>query len=105
VSSSFPELPFRPGERLFLVRGGVACEQERSVGAVVVAEQLARIRNARIGRDARLQPRHRVEGAECLRVAAELDERVADDAVAARGRRRELQGVAAEHERGAEPVA
>ena len=47
----------------------------------------------------------RVEGAEALAVAAELDERVADDAVVPCRRRRDRLGAAAERERVAEAVA
>ena len=49
--------------------------------ACAVAEQLARVRDARVGGGAGLLLHHAVEGAEGGVVAAELDQRVAGDAV------------------------
>ena len=45
------QLPLGPGERLPLVGGRIACEQQRGVGAVVVAEQLARVGDPGVRRD------------------------------------------------------
>ena len=58
-------------------------ELHRLPRASEVADQLARVRDTRIRGDARPERDHPLEGAERLLVAAELDQRVADDAVAA----------------------
>ena len=63
-----------------------------------VAEQLARVGDPGIRGKARLDARHRVESLEGGVVAAELDERIADDAVVASGRRRDRMRAAPEHE-------
>src|SRR5207245_11785343 len=54
-----------------------------------VTEELARVGDASIGGEARLERRHPVERAERGRIAAELELGVADDAVDAGGRRRD----------------
>ena len=95
----FPELGFRPGERLGLVGGCIAGEQECAAGCVERSEQLARVGDAGIRRDARLQARHRVERGEGLLVAPQLELRIADDAVVACRGRRDLQRTPAELER------
>ena len=77
------ELDVRPGGRLLAGRRRPSGERIAATAPRPVAEQLARVRDARVRGEARLQPRHRVERAERGVVAAELDERVADDAVAA----------------------
>ena len=48
-----------------------------------MAEELARVRDARIRGEPGIEPRHPVERVECLVVAAELEQRVPDDAVRA----------------------
>ena len=63
------------------------------------------MRDAGIRGEARAQRRHRVERLERGGVAAELDERVARDAVVERRRRRDRVRLAAEHERLGEAVA
>ena len=78
------ELCLRPGVRLALVGRSVAGKEERRARAVEMAEQFPRIGDARIGGDAGLETRHRVERGECFVVAAELEQGVADDAVVPR---------------------
>src|ERR671925_462916 len=99
------ELGARPGGRLRLAGRRVEREQHRLLGAAGAAEQLARVRDARIDREARLERRHAVEGAEGLGVAAELDERVPDDAVVTCSERCEPLRTAAEGERPCKIVA
>ena len=77
----------------------------RRGGARPVADQLARVRDAGVGGEARLHGRHPVERREGLAIAAELDQRVADDAVGPRGERRAASSCATEGERAAEVVA
>src|SRR5262249_17048863 len=99
------ELGLRPGVRLLFVCRGVTCEQQRTAGAVEVPLELARIGDARVRGDARLEACHRVEGGERRAVAAELELGVADDAVVARRARRDLERLAPELERLCEPMA
>ena len=56
----------RPRRRLLLADGGRRGERHRLLGGVEVADQLARIRDARVGGDARLELRHPVEARERL---------------------------------------
>ena len=76
-----------------------------SIASGHTAEQLEPVRDAGVRGEAGPQRRHRVEGLEGRGVAAELDERVAGDAVVERRRRRDRVGLAAEHERVGETVA
>ena len=98
------ELHVRPGEGLGLVDGRVHREAHRRDGSGEVAAQLARVRDPRVGGEAGPEARQPVEGRERLAVAAELDERIADDAVAPRGRGRERNRPTAERERLAEAM-
>ena len=98
------ELHARPRGGLGRVDCSADGERHRRHRARLVAAQLARVRDARVRREARLQPRHRVERAERIGVAAELEERVSDDAVAPRRRRRERERAPTGRERVAEAV-
>src|SRR5947208_699185 len=89
------ELNVRPGGGFALAVAGCHGELHRADRAGYVAEQLARVGDPGIRGKARLHARHRVEGLEGGGVAAELDERVADDAVVASRRRRDRVSVAA----------
>jgi hypothetical protein len=73
-------------------------------GAGTVACQLSRIRDSGVRRKARPDGGHAVERREGLPVATELDERVADDAVRARGERRPAARLSSQRERAAEVV-
>ena len=86
VPVELPELCVGPRKRFGLSNARVHRELHRLLGPGDIAEQLARIRDASIGAHARFQRDHPVEGVERLFVAAELDERVTDDAVTVRGR-------------------
>src|SRR5262249_53086114 len=105
VPVELAELGARPGHRLGLALRRARREQHRTLGRAAAAEQLAGVRDASVRGEARTQPRHLVEGAEGLVVAAELDERVADHAADGGGAGRERQGALAEGERLAEAVA
>ena len=70
-----------PGSRFGRSSRGVERELHRRSGARPVADQLARVRDAGVGGEARPHGRHPVERREGLAIAAELDQRVADDAV------------------------
>src|SRR5438128_3731163 len=82
-----------------LAGGSVERESHRLDCAGDVAEQLARVPDSRIRGEARLQRPHSVERRECLAVAAELDEGIADDAVVAGRRGRDRVSTAYEGER------
>src|SRR5439155_24739453 len=69
-----------------------------------VPAQLACVRDARVRGETGLEPCHRVERGERLAVPAELDECVADHAVAPGCARRERTRPPPERERLAEPV-
>ena len=84
-----PELHVRPRGRLTLADCSGRCERHRALGVGGVADELSRVRDARVRGDIRLDRAHPVEGRECLAVPAELDLGVADDAVDAGGRRRD----------------
>ena len=99
------ELDARPGVCLVLTDRCRRRELHRARRAGCVAEQLARVRDARVRRDARLERCHPIERGERLRVVTELDLGVADDAVDARGRRRDRPRAEAERERPAKLVA
>ena len=91
-----PELHVRPRRSLALADRGGCRKRHCALRVAGVPDQLARIRDARIGRDVRLDRAHPVEGPECLPVPAELELGVADDAVDAGGRRRDLPRTQAE---------
>ena len=94
------ELDARPGGRPRAdPRAASTARRIAAIASCGRAEQLARVRDARVGSKARPELRHRVEGAECCVVAAELDEGVADHAVRAGAPGCEPQGAAAETER------
>jgi len=99
------ELRLDPRRRLRLTARRVEREGHRLLRRVRPAEQLARIRDPRVGREIRPQRAHPVEHVERLVVATELDERVAEDAVVAGRVRSEPHRLAAEHERLAEAMA
>ena len=99
------EVQRRPGRRFRAGHGGLGGQPHGCDGAWSIAEQLPRVRDARVGREAGLEPRQLVKGRERLAVAAELDERVADGAQRPRLRGRELAGAPREDERLAEAVA
>jgi hypothetical protein len=99
------ELDARPGGRLALPDRGRRCEPHRPLRPVRVAEQLAGVRDPGVGSDVRLDRVHPVEGRERLPVAAELERRVADHAVDARGRGRDPLRPQPERERRPEAVA
>ena len=90
------ELHVRPRERRRLPGRGVDRVLHRARRTRHVAEELARVRHARVGADTGLERNHVVERRERAAVAAELDLRVADDAVARRGRRRQAHRAFAE---------
>jgi hypothetical protein len=94
-----------PRRGLGLPSGGVERQAHRVYGRLRAAEQLARVRNSRVRRDARLQRRHAVEGAEGGLVPAKLEQGVADDSVVHCRVRRKPLGSAAEHERPVKVVA
>ena len=98
------ELHPRPGLRFALAGAGVDRELHRLDRSRHVTEQLARVGDAGVGREARAKLREPVEGAEGCGIAAELDQGVADHAVVAGGGRRDRAGTAAEHQRLAESV-
>ena len=81
------ELDERPGGRLGEARC-VERELHRRDGGARPAAQLPGVRDAGVAGERGLDRDHAVEGPERLVVAAELEERVADEAVAARGVRR-----------------
>ena len=81
------ELDERPGGRLGEA-GGVQRELHRRDGGARPAAQLPGVRDAGVAGERGLDRDHAVEGPERLVVAAELEERVADEAVAARRVRR-----------------
>ena len=81
------ELDERPGGRLGEARC-VERELHRRDGGARPAAQLPGVRDAGVAGKRGLDRDHAVEGPERLVVAAELEERVADEAVAARGVRR-----------------
>ena len=93
------ELRLRPRERLRLTDGGFDCEAHGVRRTPNVAHQLPRIRHTRVGRQARLHGDHLVERRERLVIATELDERVADHAVAASRGRRDRDRAATERQR------
>ena len=67
------ELDVRPGGGLRLAGGGIECEPHRLDGALAIAHELARVRDARIRGEARTKRHHALERGERLVVAAELD--------------------------------
>ena len=95
----------RPRGRLSLARSGRDGEPHRLEGAVTVAEQLAPVRDAHVRVEAGLAQRERVEGGEGGVVAAELDERVADERERTRRIWRERPRPPREHERAAKVVS
>ena len=98
------ELRLHPGGRLRLAAGRVERERHRLLRRIRPAEQLTRVRDPRIRREVGSQRAHVVERPERLVVAAELDQRVADDAVVAGRVRSESHRLASEDQRVAEPV-
>src|SRR3954464_3626900 len=93
------ELRLRPRERLRLTDGGVDREAHGFRSTPNVAHQFTRIRHTRVGPEARLKGAHLVERRERLVIATELDERVADHAVAASRGRRDRDRAATERQR------
>ena len=81
------ELDERPGGRLGRA-GGIERQLHRLDGGTRTAAQLTGVSDAGVAGERGLDRDHAVEGPEGLVVAAELEERVADEAVAARGVRR-----------------
>ena len=98
------ELDERPGRRLPDVARRVERELHRVERLARSAEQLAGVRDPRIAAEAGLQVDHAVEGAERLVVAAELEQGVAEEAVAAGRLRSERHDAACEPKRLAEVV-
>ena len=82
-----------------------AASRIAAMAPATIAEQLSRVRDAGVRREARLEPRELVEGRERLAVAAELDERVADGAECPRLGGCERSSTAREDERLAEAMA
>ncbi len=105
VPVQLAELDVRPGGRLGPARRGVDGELHRPDRRVGVADQLASVRDACVGGEARAELVHAVERPEGLGIAAELDERVADHAVGAGRVRVEGLGLPPEDERLAEAMA
>jgi hypothetical protein len=81
VEVKVAELDERPRLVLPLAGAGPDGELHRGDRRGGSAEELARVRDARVRGQARLACGHPVEGGESLVVAAELDERVAEDSV------------------------
>ena len=67
------ELHRRPGVALAVAGRRIERELHRRRGATKITVQLARVRDARVRREARLQIDHALEGDERLRVVSELD--------------------------------
>jgi hypothetical protein len=87
-----PELHTCPGRRLGLARRCVESLLHGRDRLVRPPEQLPRVRDAGVGREARLQLREPVEVRECLLITAELELRVAERAVGqCRGRRQRMR--------------
>ena len=98
------ELRLHPGGRLRLAPGRVERERQRLIRRTRPTEQLTRVRDPRIRREVGPQRAHVVERPERPVVAAELDQRVADDAVVAGCVRSEPHRLASEDQRLPEPV-
>ena len=99
------ELDVRPRGRLGDAAGRVERERHRGDRAEAVAGELTRVGDAGVRGEGRLDGDHPVEGREGLVVAAELEERVADDAVRSARVRGEPAGLPTEVERSPEVVA
>jgi hypothetical protein len=74
----FRQLDVRPGRGLAPASGRRGREAHRLDGPDAVADQLPRVRDARVGRQARLEGRQPVEDRKGLVVTAELEQRVTD---------------------------
>ena len=72
--------------------------------AADISEKLARIGDSRIRRETRLERRHPVECCESVAVSAELDQRVADNAIATRRGWRQRNCLSSEDERLSEAI-
>ena len=93
------ELHQRPRRRLANAAGSIERELHRLDRLAGPPEQLTRVGDAGVAAEARLQRDLAVEGTEGLVVAAELEQRVAEQPVAACGVRRERDGAARQAER------
>src|SRR5439155_26230758 len=95
----------RPGERLCSTGSRGDGKAHRRDGILWLAQELARVGDARIGSEARLEGRHPVKGGEGLFIASELDERVAEHRQRPRARRRKTPGAVGEAARLHESMA
>ena len=97
-------LDVRPRRRLGLSSRSVERESHCRRRAVAVAGELAGVRDACVRRQARTERDHSLERCERIVVAAELDERVTDDAVRSVGAGQQQLGATPVRQRSSELV-